>query len=154
MIILPDFNLDKDNTRESILNYVDERLQIWAKWAREGTGNGLGYHTQCILSRLIEVGIIERTKRRSKQPISSNPPAEEVEELLKDMSAQDRFMADVLREMYLTQDRIENKSRRMGCTDTVFKNRLAMGRWWLASRLTLQPVLKNRLKKLLDAKTY
>jgi hypothetical protein len=136
----------QNDPKGAVMRYVDERLNNWAKWAREKVKLGVGYHSQSVEYRLITEGLLVR-EPGAKRPMPCDPKAEEVEELLMYMSQQCRVMADTVREMYLTDDRIENKSRRTCVSETVFKTYLAMGRWWLASRLTLKWKSKGKLKK-------
>jgi hypothetical protein len=133
--------------KREILRCLDERMKEWGAWARQKVRLGIDYPKQSVIARLIDEGLLVRERQCNKGCLPCHSSAEEIEDFLKDMSSQYRLMADTVREMYLTEDRIENKARRNGTSVTLFNNYLSMGRWWLVSRISFKAKLKLKLKQ-------
>jgi hypothetical protein len=122
------------NIDENFLEYVEERLDQWAKWFSHGNSYGLSFSPCSIEYRLMTVGIIN--KNPGPKPLPYNEEAEEIEMLVNEMSKQNKMMADVLRYNYFTQGAVRSKAKQLDIPRLNFERNVEMARQWLAGRLS------------------
>lgn len=119
---------------ENFLDYVEARLQQWAKWFSHGGFNGLGYPSCSIIYRLMTIGIIN--KNTGSQPLPFNEEAEEIEILINEMAKQNKMMADVLRFNYFIEGGARIKAKEFDMPRLKFERYVEMATQWLAGRLS------------------
>lgn len=124
---------------ESALKYVDERLHQWAEWYSRGNLYGLGYPSCSAEYRLMTEGTVVRGT--GSKPLPSNKTAEEIEDLVKEMSQHDHLTALVLRCHYFKRGSLRIKAnylKKSGVeiSHNHFKYHVDLGHRWLAGRLS------------------
>lgn len=119
---------------ENFLDYVEIRLQQWAKWFSCGGFNGLGYPSCSIIYKLMTVGIVN--KNRGLQTLPFNEEAEEIEMLINEMTKQNKLMADVLRVNYFVGGGARVKAKEFDMSRLKFERHVDMAKQWLAGRLS------------------
>jgi hypothetical protein len=119
---------------EAFVKYVEERLQQWAEWYSRGNLYGLGYPPYTLEYRLMTEGIVVRST--GPRPIPSHEEAEEMENLVKEMSHQNHKMALALRCQYFSSGALRIKAKKLHISHNQFKYYVDLGHQWLAGRLS------------------
>lgn len=118
-----------------MLDYVEHRLEEWAHWYSRGCYMGLGYPNKSTVAALQEYqGMVIKTQGIKSMPI--NEQAEEIEDLMKELTLQNKRLTDVLRQNYLGVGTAADKAKQVGLSYAHFKVQLDMAKQWLAGRLT------------------
>lgn len=120
--------------KDTFLKYVEERLHQWAEWYSRGNFYGLGYPPYTLEYRLMTEGIVVRTT--GIKPLPSNEEAEEIENLIREMSWQNHNMALALRCQYFSSGALRIKAKKLKISHNQFKYYVDLGHQWLAGRLS------------------
>jgi hypothetical protein len=138
-----------EDAKTAIQEYIDNRLREWAEWFKKDTGLGIGYPPCSIEYRLMTEGFVVREYLGLKpMPVHAN--AEEIEVLIREMTAQNRKMAEVLKYYYLHSGGIRQSAHQLGMSHTQFEMQLNLGRWWLAGRLSTKFEIKKLMRYIVD----
>lgn len=131
-----------EDAKAAILRYIDDRLKEWAQWSKCGTRVGIGYPSCSVEYRLMTEGHVDRSYVGLK-PMPTYPAAEEMENLIKEMTVQHRKMADVIKYYYLHAGGIRRHARKLCMSHAQFEMHLNTSRWWLAGRLSTTAPIKK-----------
>lgn len=119
---------------DKFMKYLEERLYQWAEWYSRGNLYGLGYPPCSLEYRIMTEGTIIRSTGSRSLP--TNAAAEEIENLVREMSQQNQTMALALRCQYFNRGSLRIKAKRLNISHTQFKHYVDMAHQWLAGRLS------------------
>lgn len=125
----------------AMLNYVDHRLAVWARWQRRGNFYGLGYPACSIEYRLMHEGVL-RSTARGQRTIEVNTPAEEMDALVMKFAKQRPLLAEALKDYYFREGSLRVLAKAKGMSATQLQWQVAQARHWIAGWLTA--VLEHR----------
>jgi len=132
------------NESFTVEDYVEERLQQWAKWCKAKISDQkLDYPSQTIIYRMMKEGYFIPKKRHKNgiKPMEPNIAAEEVEILINRMAKESltyQKSAMVIRAHYLHAGKKGGKPKAVGVKATTFRELLIIGRSWLTARLSMK----------------
>ena len=113
---------------------LERRLVEWARWFLQGCGYKVGYPP--VSSTFWACYQVAKTRGRSNsQPLPSFPPAEEVDDWVRELSKWRPRLAKVLRCHYFTLGPARDKAQRLGISRTQYGIDLEIGKGWLIARL-------------------
>jgi hypothetical protein len=121
---------------QCINEYVELRLEMWARWYATNADFGLGYPNQSLEGRVISNGGVLIRSFGSK-PLHTNESAEEIESLVCVLSRQNEKLANALREYYFGQGTVKQRAKKINTSCTQFKVFVDMAKQWLIGRLTI-----------------
>lgn len=124
----------KKVNEDNFMNYVDKRLDSWARWYSKGNHYGVGYHSETIEYALMTVGVL--ISSTSQKPLPCNEEAEEIEEFVTEMSKHDDKIAEALRVHYFKNKKTRERSDELEMSATQFKVYVKFAKHWLAGRLS------------------
>ncbi len=127
----------KAKNDSDFMNYVERRLDHWAKWFIQGSESNLGYHSETLLHTMITVGIV--SKGTGHQILPCDEAAEEIEKLVNEMSTQseeNKKMAFALRIKYCSKKKSKEYSYDIGLGASQFSVYVLMAKQWLVGRLS------------------
>jgi hypothetical protein len=119
---------------ENFSQYIEQRLNQWADWFGQDHYCGLGY-PPFSMEYLLMTGAT-RSSKGSSDFISCNEEAEEIEELVKEMSEYNYNMAIAIRCHYFTDGGLRAKAKKVNVSHMHYKNYVDMAHQWLAGRLS------------------
>lgn len=128
---------------DSFEKYLENRLEQWADWYVRGNFYGIGYPSCAMEYRLLHEGHIQRNS--SPRPLPSNPGAEEIEDLVRQMADYNPLMATTLRCQYFVTGTLRTRAARLNMSHTHFKHCVDMAQQWLAGRLSAKKHRRNDL---------
>lgn len=131
-----------EDAKVLILKYIDNRLHEWANWFKKGSRAGIGYPPHSIEYRLMTEGHVIKEYLGIK-PLPTHADAEEIESLMVEMMAQNRKMAEVIKNYYFEVGGIRCHAKKLKMGHAQFENHLHSARWWLAGRLSTKPEIKQ-----------
>jgi antitermination protein Q len=116
-------------TAEIWEGYIEERLEEWGKWARQGETAGLYYPTISNVGKVIGSGatFIDRNYK----PDSDNPRAEEIDKLVSLYAKTHSFEAKLLQGYYVDSKPKEYLAKKFQISVTIFYERLKRAKAWL-----------------------
>lgn len=117
---------------ENYYKYIETRLYDWALWFSKDR-NGLDYPS-CSMEYLLMQQKI-RGQKNSPGYIQSNPEAEEIEELVREMAGYNMNMAHSLRLQYFINGGTRFKSQQLKMSHVLFQKYVEMARQWIAGCL-------------------
>lgn len=119
----------------SIQEYIEYRLEEWAKWYLRGNSLGLGYPRASLEGRMMEsCGVI--AKSTVPPGLLCNAEAEEIEKMVLELNQQNERMAKILRAQYFEQGTTKGKAARLQMSYETFKMQLDLAKQWLTGRLS------------------
>lgn len=119
-----------------IMEYIELRLEIWAKWYASIMDSGLGYPKQSLESRALENGGV-LVRSFGPKSLPSNESAEEIESLVCQLAKQNSKLATALREFYFGQGTVKQRAKKINTSSTQFRVFVDMAKQWLIGRLTI-----------------
>ncbi len=119
---------------DNFMNYLEQRLEHWARWYSKGNYSGLGYHSETIEYVLMTVGVV--IKSTAIQPVPCDEEAEEIEALVREMTKHNEKMAMMLRIHYFGSGLVSERAEKLGMSYGRFRVYVDMARQWLAGRLS------------------
>lgn len=122
--------------KNNLTCYVDERLEEWGKWARQGESGGLYYSSMSNIAKISDAGgvFLERTCRNDED----NPRAEETDKLVTAMARTHPTEARVLFAYYVQTGTQEFLARRMKMSVRLFFNKIKIAKAWLDGRMSIK----------------
>ena len=130
-----------EDAKAAILNYINSRLDEWAEWSQQGSNLGVGYPPCAIEYRMMTEGHVTRGYS-GLTPLPTHPAAEEMEQLICEMAAQNHKMAQVITFYHLHPGGIRDHARQLNMSHAYFETHLNTARWWLAGRLSTREHIK------------
>jgi len=121
-------------TPVSFDRYLQNRLEQWADWCVRGNFYGLGYPPCSLEYRLLTEGRPER--HPGFRPLPSHEPAEEIEDMVREMAQHNVTMAHALRCQYLMTGSLRTRAAYLNVSHSHFKHYVDMAHQWLAGRLS------------------
>ena len=119
---------------KNTLVYIDIRLAQWADWFSRSNLYGLGFPTHSIEYRLMTEGVLINST--APKQFRSNPDAEEIEILVKEIERNNKKIGLALRSQYFGQKSSRERAERLGMSYAHFRTLVDYGRLWLAGRLS------------------
>lgn len=116
------------------LEYVEKRLNQWADWCLRGNDYGLGFPKKTMEAKLKDGGGIW-VKVTGEKPLPSNPQAEHIESLIKELAQLRKYLALVVSMQYLTQGIPKQKAKKIELSYSRYYTYLALAKHWLDGRL-------------------
>ncbi len=113
---------------------LERRLNEWARWFLQGCGYKVGYPR--ISSTFWACYQIAKTRGRgNSQPLPSFPPAEEVDDWVRELTKWRPRLAEALRCQYFTLGPARDKAQRLGICRAQYQIDLEVSKGWLVARL-------------------
>jgi hypothetical protein len=116
------------------MDYVERRLEHWARWYSSGNYYGLGFHSETIEYVLMTVGVM--IKSTGIKPLPCDEEAEEIEALITEMKSYNSKMAAALRICYFENKKSRERAEEIEMSSTQFKLYVKMAKQWLSGRLS------------------
>lgn len=93
--------------------YIDYRCKIWARWARRGGQERIGYSDHTLEAELMEMGGVLISGKGMKPQVEHNPRAEQIESGLRQL---ERGLVDVAKVRYLRHGSKRDKAKELHCS--------------------------------------
>lgn len=122
------------NHPDNMQGYVEQRLDVWARWYAKGNHYGLGYPSCSLEYRFMREGIVRGEVGPRWLPV--NAPAEEMERLIQSLARQKPEEAQCLRDYYLQYGSYRQHAKASGLSATYLQYQVEKARHWLAGWLT------------------
>lgn len=113
---------------------LEHRLNEWARWFAKGCGYKVGYPPTSITFWAC-YQMAKAKQRNSANTLPSNPPAEEVDDWVRELAKWRPRLAEVLRCHYFTLGPIRDKARRMNISAMQYVRDIERGKAWLICAL-------------------
>jgi hypothetical protein len=118
---------------ESYMDYVEKRLEDWARWFSMHNDPGLGFHSYTREYVLMTLGTIVQTS--SIKPIPCNEEAEEIEYIVSEMATYNDKMAKILCTQYIGKGSVSERAKKLGISYARFRSYVDMARQWVAAKI-------------------
>jgi hypothetical protein len=118
---------------DSYMDYVEKRLEDWARWFSMHNDPGLGFHSYTREYVLMTLGTIVQTS--TIKPMPCDEEAEEVEYIVSEMAKYNEKMAKILCTQYLGKGSVSERAKKLGISYARFRSYVDMARQWMAAKL-------------------
>jgi hypothetical protein len=126
--------MHKRNSEEGFMDYIEKRLEHWARWFSSNHHYGLGFRSETIEYALMTLGTL--IKSTGIKPLPIDEEAEEIEALVTEMNKHNEKMASALRIHYFHRKKSRDRADAIQLSKSQFKNYVSMAKQWLAGRLS------------------
>jgi hypothetical protein len=118
---------------DNYMDYVEKRLEDWAKWFSVQNDPGLGFRSYTKEYVLMTLGTVVQTS--TIKPIPCNEEAEEIEYIVSEMAKYNDKMAKILCTQYLGKGSISERAQKLGISYARFRSYVDMARQWVAAKI-------------------
>jgi hypothetical protein len=126
--------MNKSIKFNSYMDYVEQRLEHWAKWFSVNNAPGLGFHSYTREYVLITLGTMVQTS--TIKPLPYDEDAEEIEDIVSDMAKYNEKMAKMLCTQYIGKGTVSERAKKLGISYARFRSYVDMARQWVAAKLS------------------
>lgn len=128
--------MNKATKFNSYMDYVEQRLEHWAKWFSmyNDPDSGLGFRSYTREYVLMTLGTLVQTSKI--KPLPYNEEAEEIEDIVSHRAKYDEKIAKMLCAQYIGKGAASERAKMLGISYSRFRPYVDMARYWVAARLS------------------
>jgi hypothetical protein len=118
---------------DNYMDYVEKRLEGWARWFSMHNDPGLGFHSYTREYVLMTLGTIVQTNTIKQMPCDEE--AEEIEYYVSEMARYDEKLAKILCTHYIGKGPVSDRAKKLGLSYSRFRSCVDMARHWMAAKI-------------------
>lgn len=116
---------------------IKELLHYWARWAKKGGGNNLGYPSRTLEGRAMEEGAVIRSSGRVAGPMiaDTDAMAEAIDSQVVQLVLELPLWGEVIKAEYLLRGNQKFKARKSGVGYSMYRQILGKAHAWMMGNL-------------------
>lgn len=116
------------------MDYVEKRLEHWAKWFSMYDDPGLGFRSYTRIYVLMTLGTMVQTS--TNKPLPYDEEAEEIEDIVSNLAYYNEKLAKILCTQYIGKGAVSERAKKLGMSYARFRSYVDMARQWMAAMLS------------------